>query len=51
MEQARRVPAKPVRWMGSVKADLTAFPAEVKWRVGCASGTRRWASRRLLRNR
>lgn len=30
------MPGKPVRWMGSAKEDLSAFPAEVKWRVGSA---------------
>ena len=30
------VEAKPVRWIGSSKDDLSAFPAEVKGRVGQA---------------
>ena len=29
-------PPKPVRWVGSSKADLSAFPADVKSRVGGA---------------
>lgn len=29
-------PPKPVRWIGSSKADLSAFPEEVKRRVGLA---------------
>ncbi|NDU79303.1 type II toxin-antitoxin system RelE/ParE family toxin, partial [Actinomadura sp. DSM 109109] len=29
-------PPKPVRWVGSSKDDLSAFPDEVKWRVGGA---------------
>ena len=36
MEKAGQVPAKPVRWIGSAKGDLSAFPADVKWRVGSA---------------
>jgi phage-related protein len=27
---------KPVRWVGSSKVDLIAFPEDVKWRVGRA---------------
>ena len=29
-------PPKPVRWVGSSKNDLSAFPDEIKWRVGGA---------------
>lgn len=36
MELTGKVPAKPVRWMGSAKEDLSAFPVDVKWRVGSA---------------
>jgi phage-related protein len=28
--------AKPVRWIGSSKEDLSDFPSEVRWRVGGA---------------
>ncbi|MEO6221927.1 MAG: type II toxin-antitoxin system RelE/ParE family toxin [Vicinamibacterales bacterium] len=31
-----KMPAKPVRWIASAKEDLSAFPADVKWRVGSA---------------
>ncbi len=36
MEGPGNVPAKPVRWIGSAKEDLSAFPADVRWRVGSA---------------
>ena len=32
----QEVAAKPVRWIGSSKEDLSVFPAEVKGRVGQA---------------
>ena len=36
MGHTGKIPAKPVRWMGSAKEDLSAFPADVRWRVGSA---------------
>lgn len=33
---AEKVATKPVRWIGSSKEDLSAFPVEVKGRVGQA---------------
>jgi len=36
MPKAPSVKPKPVRWIGSSKEDLSAFPAEVKGRVGQA---------------
>ena len=36
MTGASEPPAKPVRWIGSSKEDLSAFPADAKLRAGGA---------------
>jgi hypothetical protein len=39
---------KPLRWVGSSKEDLSAFPEDVKDRVGEALGQAQWAKRRPM---